>query len=73
MLKNSPLFILKISILTLFSIFLSFLISYLDMIKIENISNNQSINILLIFYFIVGIIFYCLIYFLNKRGFVAQT
>ncbi|MFX7659887.1 hypothetical protein ABTJ72_01435 [Acinetobacter baumannii] len=73
MLKNSPLFILKISILTLFSIFLSFLISYLDMIKIENISNNQTINILLIFYFIVGIIFYCLIYFLNKRKNVAKN
>lgn len=73
MLKNSPLFILKISILTLFSIFLSFLISYLDIIKIENISNNQSINILLIFYFIVGVIFYCLIYFLNKRKNAAKN
>lgn len=73
MLKNSPLFISKISILTLFSIFLSFLLSYLDVIKIKNISNDQSISTLLIFYFIVGVLFYCLIYFINKRKKAAKT
>lgn len=73
MLKNSPLFISKISILTLFSIFLSFLLSYLDVIKITDISKDQSIITLLIFYFIIGILFYCLIYFLNKRKKAAKV
>jgi len=72
MIKNSPLFIQKITTLTLFSLFFSLLISFLDQVGLKNESSEVSILAILIANIIIGLIFFTLIYFLSKRKNIAR-
>lgn len=72
MIKNSPLFIQKIIVLTLFSLLFSFLISIFDMIYLEKSLKQESVFIILMADIFVGLIFFSLIYFLSKRSNIAR-
>lgn len=72
MIKNTPLFIQKITTLTLFSLFFSLLISFLDQAGLKNESSGVSILAILIANIIIGLIFFTLIYFLSKRKNIAR-